>query len=171
MFVFAQLSKNVENATMKARRYHLAAREAVCFLKTQDFCGVGAKVKFSRPTAFPYEVIAALEPVFQRLFRPAKLYRSTGVVLLGLTDDTIVQPDLFGVTARIERLARVYEAVDGVRLKYGKHTLFLGSSFHANRFAQHLGERGDVPARREELFKGETARRRLGIPMFMGEVK
>lgn len=170
-FVFAQLSKNVENATMKARRYKLAAREAVCFLKTQDFRGVGAKVKFSRPTAFPHEVIAALEPVFDRLFKPTKLYRSTGVVLLKLTEDVITQPDLFGVTARIEQLARVYEAVDGVRVKYGKHTLFLGSSFSANRFAQHLGERGDVPARREELFKGETARQRLSIPMFMGDVK
>jgi DNA polymerase-4/DNA polymerase V len=170
-FVFAQLSKNVENATMKARRYKLAAREAVCFLKTQDFRGVGAKVKFSRPTAFPHEVIHALEPVFERLFRPTKLYRSTGVVLLKLTEDTITQPDLFGVTARIERLARIYEVVDGVRIKYGKHTLFLGSSWSANNFAQHLGERGDIPARKGELFKGETDRQRLGIPMFMGDVK
>ncbi|MCL4474184.1 MAG: DNA polymerase IV [Actinobacteria bacterium] len=170
-FVFAQLSKNVENATMKARRYKLAAREAVCFLKTQDFQGVGAKVKFSRPTAFPHEVMHALEPVFERLFKPSKLYRSTGVVLLKLTEDTIVQPDLFGVTAKIERMARVYDAVDGVRIKYGKHTLFLGSSYYANRFAQHLGDRGDVPARKDELFKGETKRQRLGIPMFMGEVK
>jgi len=169
-FVFAQLSKNVENATMKARRYHLAARRAICFLKTQDFRSFGVEVSFSRPTAFPHEIIRALEPAFKRLFNPKELYRSTGVVLFQLAEDAITQPDLFGVTARIERLARVYEAVDGVRVKYGKHTLFLGSSFYAHKFAQHLGDRGDVPRRQKELFKGESGRQRLGIPMFLGEV-
>jgi hypothetical protein len=38
-------------------------------------------------------------------------------------------------------------------------------------FAQHLGERGDIPKRKESLLKGETARKRLGIPMFMGTVR
>ena len=170
-FVFAQLSKNVENATMKARRYHLAAGRAVCFLKTRDFRGVGAEVRFSRPTAFPHQVLAALEPAFERLFDPGKLYRSTGVVLFKLEDDAILQPDLFGMTAQIEKMGRVYAAVDGVRLKYGKHTLFLGSSFAAHRFGQHLGERGDAPARKEDLFRGETARKRVDIPMFTGKVK
>ncbi|MHB1390399.1 MAG: DNA polymerase Y family protein [Thermoleophilia bacterium] len=170
-FVFAQLSKNVENATMKARRYHLAARRAASFLKTQDYRGEGAEVRFSQATAFPHEIIRAMEPAFRRLFDPKVRYRSTGVVLFKLTEDTITQPDLFGVTARIERIAKVYEAVDGIRLKYGKHTLFLGSSFHAHRFAQHLGDRGDIPIRRGDLFKGETSRQRLNIPMFGGEVK
>ncbi len=170
-FVFAQLSKNVENATMKARRYHLAAERAICFLKTQDFRGTGAEVRFSRPTAFPHEIIRALTPVFGRLFKHSEEYRSTGIVLFKLSEDRIVQPDLFGVTARIERLAKVYETVDGVRAKYGKHTLFLGSSFYAHKFGQHLGERGDTPERKDDLFKGETARQRLAIPMFMGKVK
>ncbi len=44
------------------------------------------------------------------------------------------------------------------------------TSFLANQFAQHLGERGDMPARRVTLLKGETPRRRLGIPMFLGAV-
>lgn len=170
-FVFAQLSKNVENATMKARRYKLAAGRAVLFLKTQDFRGAGVEVRFSRATPFPHEIIAAMQPAFKRLFNPKKLYRSTGVVLFKLTEDRIVQPDLFGVTAQHERLGRVYDVVDGMRIKYGKHTLFLGSSYYAHKFGQHLGERGDAPRRKEELFKGETTRQRLGIPMFMGEVK
>ncbi|RJQ42685.1 MAG: DNA polymerase IV [Gaiellales bacterium] len=170
-FVFAQLAKNVENATMKARRYHLAAGRAILFLKTQDFRGAAAEVRFSRATAFPHEVIAAMEPAFDRLFRPSKLYRSTGVVLFKMEDDTIIQPDLFGVTARIERISKAYEAVDAVRRKYGKHTVFLGSSFAAHHFGQHLGERGDAPERKDDLFKGETPRQRLGIPMFMGKVR
>ncbi|MHB0916086.1 MAG: DNA polymerase Y family protein [Thermoleophilia bacterium] len=170
-FVFAQLSKNIENATMKARRYHLAAGRAILFLKTQDFRGAAAEVRFSRVTAFPHEVVAALEPAFDKLFKPSQLYRSTGVVLFRMEDDTIIQPDLFGVTAKIERVSKAYEAVDAVRRKYGKHTVFLGSSFAARHFGQHLGERGDAPERKDDLFKGETARQRLAIPMFMGKMR
>ena len=42
--------------------------------------------------------------------------------------------------------------------------------FLAHLEAQHAGERGHVPDRQRELLPGETARKRLGIPMFMGEV-
>lgn len=61
--------------------------------------------------------------------------------------------------------------MDEVRRKYGKHTLYLGSSFLANAFGQHLGERGDIPKRKETLFKGETKRKRLGIPVFNADVE
>jgi hypothetical protein len=37
--------------------------------------------------------------------------------------------------------------------------------------AQHAGKRGEMPERTQRLFKGETKRQRLGIPMFMGEVQ
>ena len=69
-------------------------------------------------------------------------------------------------TAHVSR-----QSVDEVRRRYGKHTLFLGSSFLANKFAEHLGERGDIPKRKETLLKGETPRKRLGIPMFLADVK
>src|SRR4030095_6694656 len=36
-FVFSQLSKNIESACIKARRYRLAAQGAAIFLKTQQF--------------------------------------------------------------------------------------------------------------------------------------
>ena len=54
--------------------------------------------------------------------------------------------------------------------KYGKHTVFLGASFLAHTHAQHNGDRGHLPERQHDLLPGETARRRLAIPMFMGEV-
>ena len=56
-----------------------------------------------------------------------------------------------------------------LREKYGKHTVFLGASFLAHAHAQHDGERGQLPERQRQLLPGETARKRLGIPMFMGK--
>jgi DNA polymerase-4/DNA polymerase V len=169
-FIFAQLCKNIENATIKARRYKLAAKRAVFFLRTQTFYDRGMEVKFSHPTAFPHEIIAAIEPHFDKLLQKNTLYRSTGLVLLDLTDATIRQQDLFGVTARVEKIGRVYEAIDRLRAYYGKHTAFIGSSFFAHQSAQHTGDRGKTPERKNTLLKGETGRRRLSIPMFMGKI-
>jgi hypothetical protein len=75
---------------------------------------------------------------------------------------------LFGVTAEVDKTAEVYKAIDAIREKYGKHTIFLGSSFLAHQHNQHEGERGDAPERTRQLLKGETKRKRLGIPMFIG---
>jgi hypothetical protein len=72
---------------------------------------------------------------------------------------------------RIERMERLFQCVDAIKTKYGKHTLFLGSSFLAHRHAQHEGARGAEPERRRVLFKGETKRKRLAIPMFLGKVE
>jgi hypothetical protein len=64
-------------------------------------------------------------------------------------------------------MTRLYQSIDQVKTKYGKHTLFLGSSFYAHAAAQHAGERGMLPERKLQLLKGETARKRLGLPMLM----
>jgi hypothetical protein len=68
-------------------------------------------------------------------------------------------------------MERLFQCVDAIKTKYGKHTLFLGSSFLAHQNAQHEGERGAVPERQRVLFKGETKRKRIGIPMFQGKVQ
>ena len=49
--------------------------------------------------------------------------------------------------------------------KYGKHSVYLASSVQAMTHSAHLGERGDAAKRTEDLFQGETKRRRLAIPL------
>ena len=65
---------------------------------------------------------------FSQVFRPGLLYRSTGVVLAGLVAEAQVQYTLFDDTAKIERMGKVYSAVDKISEKYGKHTIQHGSS-------------------------------------------
>ncbi len=169
-FVFSQLSKNIENATMKARRYNLAPLGIAIYLRTHDFRSAGMEVRLSRQTAIPNELIEIIRPAFEQVFKRGTPYRSTGVVLFNLRDDSTAQLDLFGASLKTIKMKRLFAGVDEMRRKYGKHTLYLGSSHLANSFAQHLGDRGDEPARKRLLLKGETERRRLGIPMFIGNV-
>jgi DNA polymerase-4/DNA polymerase V len=165
----AQLSKNAENACIKARRYSLAARRIVFMLRRQDFTTRGYEVTLARPTNTPAEIMQAVDAHLDRLYRANTWYRTTGIVLADLCDARCQQADLFGEHQQTQRLQAVFDAVDHLSAKYGKHTVFLGSSFSAITDTQHAGDRGDAARRKEDLFKGENSRQRLGLPM-LGDV-
>jgi nucleotidyltransferase/DNA polymerase involved in DNA repair len=164
-FIFAQLSKNLEKACIKTRRYKLAANRLIVFLRTHDFKDIGLEIKLSRPTAYPAELFDPLREGFRYLYRSGKLYRLTGVVLAGLAPEAGIQHTLFDDVAAIQKMSRVYNAVDMLSEKFGKHTVRHAVSLPAKQQVQHEGERGDVPLRKVDLFKGENRRQRLGLPV------
>ena len=168
-FVFSQLSKNIENACIKARRWGLASPEVFFFLKTQDFRYHGCEIKLSHATNVPHDVLKVAAEHFPEIFRHGTRYRATGVTLMKLRDAGGAQLDMFGSVLKSEGLRKIFESVDALSVRYGKHAIFLGSSLHAMTHAAHAGERGDVPESMTVRFKGETARRRLAVP-FLGEV-
>lgn len=164
-FVFAQVSKNLENACIKARRYGLAATRLSLLLRRQDFSDTGMELKLSRPSAFPAELFETLKAGFALLFEAGVPYRATTVVLSGLISPGPMQYGLFDDILRIEKVSRVYEALDMASKRFGKHSLCHGSSLPTKIQAQHEGERGDVSRRSAELFKGENVRQKLGLPL------
>src|SRR5512147_1588534 len=164
-FVFAQLAKNLENACIKARRYKLAATRVVVFLRKQDFTGSGVELRLTRPTAYPVELFELVREGFRQLYQARALYRQSGVVLAGLIEEKNVQYTLFDDRLKIEKMARIYESVDRISEKFGKHTIQHAASLPTKLQAQHEGARGDVPVRRAILFKGESKRQRLRLPM------
>jgi len=182
-FVFSQLSKNVENACIKARRWGLATPEIFFFLKTQDFKYHGFEIKLPHPTSVPQDILREIARFFPLVCQKDMLFRTTGITLMKLEDADPAQLDLFGKVKESEGLKLVFESVDDISERYGKHAVFLGSSLEAVVFGAHPiqqnrvaycplkrdAERGDLPERTRRLFKGETARRRLAIPM-LGEV-
>lgn len=164
-FIFGQLSKNLENACIKARRYGLAASRLIIFLRTQDFRSSGLELKLSSPSAFPSDLLGPLREGFHGVYKPRVLYRQTGVVLAGLEPEGSIQRSLFDDALKIEKTTKIYEAVDDLSKKFGKHTIHHASSLPAKLQARHEGERGDTPSRKKELFKGENKRQRLRIPV------
>jgi DNA polymerase-4/DNA polymerase V len=169
-FIFAQLSKNLENACIKARRYKLSATRLVLFLRSQDFRESGVEIKLSSPTAYPADMYEALREGFNHIYKHNALYRQTGVVLSGLVPDNSIQLSLFDNPVKIEKVSNLYRAVDTLAIKFGKHTVHHASSLPAKLQAQHEGERGDLPKRKTELFKGENLRQRLGLPLLHIEI-
>lgn len=165
-FVFAQLAKNLENACIKARRYNLATKRLVIFLRQQDFRDYGIELKISRPTAFPNDLFPSLREGYQRIFRENTPYRQTGVVLCDLVSEEKQQYTLFDDTVRIEKMSRLYKAVDTLSEKFGKHTLQSGASLPTKQQSQHEGDRGDRAVRKTTIMlKGENERQKLGLPV------
>ncbi len=162
--VFSQLSKNTENACIKLRRYQLAAKKVFFYLKTQDFRYHGYEFKLIRPTDNPIEIIKMIDKYFDSVYSPQKTFRATGIILIDLVENTSRQADLFNEVIMAEKISKIFGSVDGISRRYGKHTLFLGSSFEAMNKAQHIGDRQLAADRKDDLFKGETARKRIAIP-------
>jgi DNA polymerase-4/DNA polymerase V len=164
-FVFAQLSKNLENACIKARRHNLAATRLIIFLRKKDFRDIGVELKLNRPTAYPGELFDVLREGFNQIYQQGIPYRLTGVVLAGLMPENRVQFTLFDDTAKIEKMEKIYHSVDELSARFGKHTVQHAASLPTKLQVQHEGNRGDIAARKVNLFKGENKRQRLGLPM------
>lgn len=169
-FIYAQLSKNLENACTKARRYGLVSDRIILFLRTQEFKDEGIELRLQRPSAYPAEILPLLKEGFERLYREKTLYRQTGVILAGLQAERPLQPTLFEEPLRIEMMERLYSILDRLSERFGKHVIVHGSSLEATMTPQHQTERGTLPSRKKELLKGENSRQRLGIPLWKIEV-
>jgi len=127
-FVFSQLSKNVENAFIKARRHKLVSGKIVISLRNKDFRHTAIEGKFNRPTAFPSEAIKIVAQMFKAVYRPNTFYRATGVILTDLKDDSSFQLNLFEDPLKLKQTSRLHETIDELALKYGKHKIPIPST-------------------------------------------
>lgn len=164
-YVFAQLLKNLENACIKARRHHLVAQGIIIHLRKQDYRHVAAEIKLSRASSYPQDMTKTVRQVFDRIYRPKVDYRATGVILISLISDSGIQRSLFEPAVQIERFKRIYDALDFLAEKFGKHAVHLAASTPAHIVPQHIRDRGDITLRKQKRLRGETARKHLTIPV------
>jgi nucleotidyltransferase/DNA polymerase involved in DNA repair len=174
-FLFAQLSKNVEGACAKARRFELSARRVSFFLKSQSFRYRVCEVTLSRPTNVPSDILAVIEPHLPTLIRPDEVYRTTGVTLSDLAEHAERQPDLFTDPTKRAGVTRLYENVDALTERYGKHTVYLASSMKAiakeTDTEEHFeyGTSASFRKNAPQRFKGKDMKKLFSLP-YLGEV-
>lgn len=165
-FIKAQLLRNLESAFIKLRRHRLQTKTLGIYLRDHEFRGASLEARLTRPTASTLEVAPIVGELFERLFRPGRRYRQTGVYSWGLETLREAQGDLFDDPCRIEALKRISDVTDLINGLYGKHAIHLGSTHALSSYSQHLGSRGDLAPRKARLFKGETFRQRLRLPVW-----
>lgn len=175
-FLLAQLSKNTEGACRKARRFELSARRISFFIKSQDtFRYRVVELTLERPTNVPSDIIPLLERHLPQLIRPGETYRTTGITLADLVAHAERQPDLFSDPQKLAGRARIYEKVDQLAERYGKHTVYLASSMPAmakeSDEAKHFeyGTSASEGRNAPQRFKGARMKKLFSMP-YLGEV-
>jgi len=162
-FVYAKLVRNVESAFIKARRHQLRTRMLYVALRRKDYSQRGVEADLNRATSSPQEVLPLVRAMFDRLYEPGVEYRTTMVVLGKLEEDRVDQFELFENRLRIENMRQASRAIDEIAERFGKHAVAMGTGLYLD---QHpVTARDEKPARKENLAKGETDRRRINLPM------
>lgn len=161
----AQLTRNLENACIKARRHGLVAKKIIIYLRTQSFTDDAVEAKITRATNFPNDLISHVRALFADIYKLQTPYRATGIVLADLQNESSIQSSLFESVIEVEKMHRVYAAIDSLDSQFGKHTVHLGGSQATFTRAQYAGDRTRETGR--ELLHGETARQHLNIPRIM----
>lgn len=159
-FVRSQLFRNAESAFIKLRRHKLAVKRIAVYLRNNEFRSRGVEVLLNHPAA------DILSQAFDAVYDPGQMYRQTAVCLSGLSDACNTPQDLFLDSLRIQTMQKLAECTDQINREYGKHTMHLASTQMLKVFQQHLGDRGDVHPRKLIRLKGETVRKRVGIPLW-----
>ena len=117
------------------------------------------EIKLISPTSDPMEILDLVNKNFKQLYRENVLYRASGVILSDLVSDDVNQQDLFDFSKKQEQVSSVLSVVDKIDEKYGKKTIFLGSSYF--RFDDQ------TTLSRQPVFFGKQ--KKLKVP-FLGEV-
>ena len=137
--VYAELVKNIENACAKARNHDLVAGRVSIFLKSESFIIEALEVNLERATAFPIDIIASIKPLFDSLYKNGISYRTTGLVLSNLHDACAIQTNLFESTETVGTLKSIYQAVDQLAARFGKHTVHSASALKSAITKKPLG--------------------------------
>ena len=172
-FLYSELSKNIEGACRKARRYNLIATGLSFFLKSSEFRYRTQALVLPRPTNVPGEILHALEPFFAKVYRTGTRYRTTAITLTGLREAKPEQLDIFSVPGRNDAVSQLFEHVDELTEKYGRDTIYLGSSAKSVKARKQSADGSGIGSmsqyRPASLFKADKRPKLFSLPM-LGDV-
>ncbi len=115
-------------ATVKLRRYHLAARRLGLFLRTKQFEVISDEYKLPTFHCDDAVFITYARLLFERLYKPGVVFRSGGVWLTDFVWQTGTQLSLFGDEQDQPELMRV---LDCLNQRYGPGAVTRASTlFH-----------------------------------------
>ncbi len=132
--IWPQLTKNLENACIKARTFDLVAKEITVWLRAQDRTIHSARAKLSRASAYPIDMMNTVRTLYRQAKKQHVQYRSTGITLQALQPRSEIQSSLFEPSENIRKMKSIYKTVDTISEKFGRNTIHLGSSLAAQRY-------------------------------------
>jgi nucleotidyltransferase/DNA polymerase involved in DNA repair len=130
-FLWAQLSKHIEDACAKARHYNLVPKKFSISLKTKDLAYVTRSVVLPIPSNSPEIINALAHAQFDSMHTRGVLYRTAGAGLQDLFQNYTAQKDLFGGTIMADKFDAIHKQIDALEDKFGKRVVYLASTQQA----------------------------------------
>lgn len=130
-YVLSQLSSNIEKACKSLRSRGLFGRKVSIFLKTQKFTYAMSEFVLPYSVSTPGEILKYAKRHFHTLFEKDVMYRATGITVSQLSRVQESTLNLFSEKVLDATASRIYESVDHLNRRYGRETIFLGSSLGA----------------------------------------
>ncbi|HRR33072.1 MAG TPA: DNA polymerase IV [Kiritimatiellia bacterium] len=159
--VFAEALRNMTATMAKLRRHAHLAREIGLLLRFKDYTGQAACAPLPNPTNHNCEAAPILRTLFDALYMPNRLYRSTLVWFDRLVSEHHRQLDLFEDTPARRAYKKLDAAMDTINNRYGSLTVMPATFLDLSLKPDHA--RDAAPERYDTLLRGETTRH-LAIP-------
>jgi len=123
-YIINSLNYHAHRACRKLRSLRLKTKTVGVMLRTKDFKVYYLKSLLLQPTDFEFDIYEAIKIIFAEIFSPNVIYRSSGVILEDLAEQT--QLSLFSSALKNEKAQNLTSAWDTLENKYGRGIIFTG---------------------------------------------
>ncbi len=125
-FIKNQLNYHIHSACRKLRKIDCKAFVIGVMLRTKDFKVHYEKQVLSSPTSFELEISDIAFFLLEKIYNPAIVYRSTGIILDGLRSNSEEQLFLFSDTSAQLKKDKLSKCFDKLESKFGKDIIQIG---------------------------------------------
>ncbi|MBR1908778.1 Y-family DNA polymerase [bacterium] len=125
-FIINSLNYHIHRACSKLRELNASCLSVSIILRTKDFKTYKEKRILSAPVNFELEISSIAKELFEKIYSPEILYRSSGVVLDKFSFDNEEQLYLFDDNVVSEKKNNLAKTLDKIEKKYGKNTIKTG---------------------------------------------
>lgn len=125
-FLKNSLNYHIHRACAKLRKLDAKCTGITLMLKTKDFKSYYEKRIIAKPTDFELEISGIIFELLDKMYNPNVLYRSTGVILDGITQNSEAQLFLFSDNSADEKKSRLTKCFDNLENRFGKNIIRTG---------------------------------------------
>ncbi|MBO7672629.1 hypothetical protein J6S88_04380 [bacterium] len=125
-FIKNSINYHIHRACVKLRRHNLKTSIIGVMLRTKDFRVFSKKYICEKPLDFELEISKIIFDLFEKIYSPEIVYRSTGVFFEKLTSRSEEQASLFSDNLTDYKKDNLTKCIDKLENKFGKDIIQVG---------------------------------------------
>jgi len=125
-YIKNELNRHIHTSCRKLRYYRTKCLQIGVMLRTKDFKVYYAKKDLIAPVDFELEISDIAIELLKEIYKPGILYRSTGVVLEKIGEQSCEQLSLYSESSEVTKKANLAKCFDKLEGKFGKNIIKTG---------------------------------------------